>query len=205
MTPRPLVVLLAGRSGAGKSTFAPYLAHHLGGSVLDSDDLFSLPRRLVGDANGLGMAVVNAPLWRGSVHPRLLDLLLALAACAATAKRPAVAVSPWTAMVSSPARFASATEGMEVDWRWVVLQAAPEICRARIAARGWSMDRAKLADWETYDRACRTLPVPEGGCVVNTSSVRSWPALGAEVARWVKSGTLGENLPRPTIGEHHAR
>ena len=211
MTPRPVVVLLAGRSGAGKSTFAPYLAHHLGAAVLDSDTLFAVPRRVVGDANGLGMAVVSDPLWRESVHPRLLDLLLALAACAATAERPAVAVSPWTAMLCSPARFAIATEGMEVDWRWVMLQAAPEICRARIAARGWSMDHTKLADWDTYDRACRALRVPEGAYVADTSSVSSWPALGAEVARWVKGGTLGEDectahsTRRSPIGEHHAR
>lgn len=211
MTPRPIVVLLAGRSGAGKSTFAPYLARHLGAAVLDSDDLFALPRRVVGDANGLGMSVVSDPRWRESVHPRLLDLLLALAACAATGERPAVAVSPWTAMVTSPERFAAATDGMDVDWRWVVLQAAPEICRARIAARGWSMDHAKLADWDNYDRACRALRVPEGAYVADTSFVSSWPALGAGVARWVDGATHGEylgNAPstlQPTIGEHHAR
>ena len=125
MTPRPIVVLLAGRSGVGKSTFAPYLAHHLGAAVFDSDTLFEVPRRVVGDANGLGMAVVSNPLWRESVHPRLLDLLLALAACTATAERPAVAVSPWTAMLCSPERFAAATDGMEVDWRWVMLQGVP--------------------------------------------------------------------------------
>jgi shikimate kinase len=46
----PLVILLAGLPGSGKSTFAPYLARELNGSVLDTDDLFEAPRIAVGAA-----------------------------------------------------------------------------------------------------------------------------------------------------------
>ena len=140
--PCPTVVLLAGRSGAGKSTFAPHLARRLGGTVLDSDDLFTAPRQAVGEATGLGVSVVNDPIWRNSVHPRLLSLLLSLAACAASAEHPVVAVSPWTGMLGAPERFATATAGLGIRWRWVVLQAEPGICRERISERGWEMDAA---------------------------------------------------------------
>ncbi|MHB1712588.1 MAG: AAA family ATPase [Acidimicrobiales bacterium] len=161
--PCPTVVLLAGRSGAGKSTFAPYLARRLGGVVLDSDDLFTAPRRAVGEATGLGLSVVNDPIWRGSVHPRLLSLLLSLAACAASTEHPVVAVSPFTGVVASLERLVAGTAGVDVRWRWVVLVAEPGICRCRISERGWEMDAAKLANWENYDQACLTVAPGSSG------------------------------------------
>lgn len=197
--PCPTVVLLAGRSGAGKSTFAPYLARRLGGVVLDSDDLFTAPRRAVGEATGLGLSVVNDPIWRGSVHPRLLSLLLSLAACAASTERPVIAVSPFTGMVASPERLVAGTAGVDVRWRWVVLVAEPGICRERISERGWEMDAAKLANWDQYDQACRSLPVPEGAYVVDTSFVgpAQWPQIAEEVGAWV-GGTTTPHPLSPT-------
>jgi len=197
--PDRTVVLLAGRSGTGKSTFAPHLARRLGGTVLDSDDLFTVPRQAVGEATGIGVSVVNDPVWRNSVHPRLLSLLLALAACAAREEHPAIAVSPWTAMLASPERFATATAGLEVNWRWVILQAEPGICRYRISERGWEMDSTKLANWDKYDQACRAVPVPFGVYAVNTTHVRptEWPQIAEEVAGWL-DGTADTADPNPT-------
>jgi len=198
MTTRPLVVLLAGRSGVGKSTFAPYLARRLGGFVFDSDNLFDAPRRAVGEASGLGTAVVSSPVWKESVHPRLVDLLLSLAACGATPGHPVVVVSPLTAMVASPERFAAATDGFDVDWRWVVLQAEPEICRRRIVERGWEMDTLKLADWDNYDQACRALPIPDGAFIVDTSIVVSWPNMAGGVVRWLDDSRSGVGVHETT-------
>jgi broad-specificity NMP kinase len=70
---QPLVVLLAGLPGSGKSAFAPYLAHELNGSVLDTDDLFAAPRIAVGAALGIGTQVVDEPQWREVVHGRRLS------------------------------------------------------------------------------------------------------------------------------------
>lgn len=204
--PCPTVVLLAGRSGTAKSTFAPHLARRLGGSVLDSDDLFDAPRRAVGWASGLGISVVSDPIWRSSVHPRLLSLLLSLAACAASPGCPVIAVSPWTGMLASPERFVAATAGLDVRWRWVVLQAEPGICRYRISERRWEMDNAKLANWERYDQACRALPVPEGAYVVDTSFVKptQWPQIAEQVGAWVDGNSCwtpygtSDTPPRPT-------
>lgn len=181
----PTVVLLAGRCGTGKSTFAPYLARRLHGSVLDSDDLFDAPRSAVASASGLGLAVVDGYTWREKVHPRLLELLLALSACAASPSSPVVAVSPWTAMLSSPERFAHATSGLDVSWHWVVLQAEPGVCRYRISRRARPLDARKLERWDDYDASARSLPVPYSAYVVDTSFVRNWDPVAAEVAAWL--------------------
>ncbi|MHB1509128.1 MAG: AAA family ATPase [Acidimicrobiales bacterium] len=181
----PTVVLLAGRCGTGKSTFAPHLVRRLHGSVLDSDDIFDAPRSAVAEASGLGLAVVDGPVWRQEVHPRLLELLLALAACAASSGSPVVAVSPWTAMLSSPERFTRATSGLDISWRWVVLQAEPGVCKYRISDRARPLDASKLANWEDYDSAACSLEIPYGAYVVDTSFVRDWGPVAGEVAAWL--------------------
>lgn len=88
---------------------------------------------------------------------------------------------------------------MDVRWRWVVLQAEPGICRDRISERGWEMDAAKLANWENYDQACRSLPVPEGAYVIDTSFVgpAQWPQIAEEVGAWV-GGTTTPHPLSPT-------
>jgi gluconate kinase len=149
---QPLVVLLAGLPGSGKSTFAPYLAEALGVNVLDSDDLFEAPRIAVKAALGIGTRVVDELQWRQVVHGRLLSLFLALASTAATPEHPVIAVSPWTGFRRHyPEAFDKACAGLTSHFRWVIATCPPEIRHERICQRGRAMDATKIATGATPD------------------------------------------------------
>jgi predicted kinase len=192
---RTMVVLLAGRPGAGKSTFAPLLAGRLGAVVLDSDTLFDATRAQVGAAIGSSRAVVASDVWRTKVHPRLLQLLVAAAGAVACAGRPVVAVSPFTAMRHQPTLFAEAADGCpSVRWRWVVLDASGGCCRRRIETRGWAMDAPKLAGWDAYNADVEREPLPAGALVVDSSGpLESLGGLAARVAQQL----AGRRHPQP--------
>lgn len=196
-----LVVLLAGRSGTGKSSLAPLLAGELGAVVLESDELFDLARTQVGAALGIGPDVVNEPIWAERSHPRLVSLLLGLASTAASGGRPIVAVSPFSAYRGYPGLFAADSAALATRWAWVVLDAPGEVCRQRIERRGWAMDAAKLADWAVYDRACRELAEPWGALVVDTSApARSYPELAKSLAAGLRGDPGLQDIPADVPG-----
>ena len=142
---QPLVVLLAGLSGSGKSTFAPHLAKEMSAHVLDTDDLFDVPRAAVGEALGIGPRVVDDPRWRDEVHGRLISLFLAMASTAATVEHPVIAVSPWTGFRKDPATFDVACAGLSARFRWVSATCSPEARYKRICERGREMAATKIA------------------------------------------------------------
>ena len=158
---RPLVVLLAGLSGSGKSTFAPYLAKEMSAHVLDTDDLFDAPRAAVGEALGIGPRVVDDPRWRGEVHGRLISLFLAMASTAATVEHPVIAVSPWTGFRKDPATFDVACAGLSARFRWVIATCSPETRYKRICDRGREMDATKIASG----------PIPEHDFITPTEAI----------------------------------
>jgi DNA polymerase III delta prime subunit len=141
-----LVILLAGEPGSGKSTFAPHLAEALGGSVLDTDDVFGTARELVGEASGAGISVVCSESYQENCHPRLLSLLLAFAATAASNTNPIVAVSPWTGFLKDyPVSFEAACAGLDADFVWVFVVCSPINSYDRMVYRGREIDAAKIA------------------------------------------------------------
>ncbi|MHB1733421.1 MAG: AAA family ATPase [Ferrimicrobium acidiphilum] len=181
MSNQPLVVLLAGLPGSGKSTFAPYLAHELNGSVLDTDDLFEAPRIAVGAALGIGTRVVDELQWREVVHGRLLSLFLALASTAATPEHPVIAVSPWTGFRRHyPKAFDEACAGLTSRFRWVIATCPPEIRHERICQRGRAMDATKIASGMTFDP---DLAVPPDAITVDLGCDPSqYPTLAHQTA-----------------------
>lgn len=177
---RPLVILLAGLSGSGKSTFAPYLAKALDGNVLDSDNLFDQPRVAVGSVLGIGTKIVDEPAWRDIVHGRLLNLFLSIASIAATTEHPIIAVSPWTGFRERPDLFGRARIGLASDFQWVIIRCKPETRYQRICGRGREMDATKINAGVVPDPQ---LMIPHGAIVVDTESgVLQYPALAEQVA-----------------------
>jgi hypothetical protein len=177
---QPLVVLLAGLSGSGKSTFAPYLAKALDGNVLDSDDLFAVPRIAVGNALGVGTKVVDEPAWRDIVHGRLMSVFLAMASIAATRDHPVVAVSPWTAFREHPDSFDRARVGLDSDFRWVISKCEPETRYQRICDRGREMDTSKVSAGVVLDPKFTT--PPEAVVIDTECDISEYPALAEQVA-----------------------
>ena len=177
---QPLVVLLAGLSGSGKSTFAPYLAKEMSAHVLDTDDLFDAPRVAVGEALGIGPRVVDTPQWKGEVHGRLISLFLAMASTAATAEHPVIAVSPWTGFRKDPATFDAACAGLSARFRWVIATCSPETRYQRICGRGREMDATKIVSG----------PIPEHDLITPREAITvdlgcdfaTYPALADSVA-----------------------
>jgi hypothetical protein len=178
----PLVILLAGLSGSGKSTFAPYLAEALDATVLDSDHLFNVPRTVVGSALGIGPKIVDEPQWRGVVHGRLLSFFLALASTAATPDHPVIAVSPWTAFRQLHSKaFDEARSGLTSEFRWVIATCPSETRYGRICSRGREMDATKIATGPTPDP---DLDVPTGAiCVDLGCGLELYPSLACDVAQ----------------------
>jgi gluconate kinase len=177
---RPLVVLLAGLSGSGKSTFAPYLAKALDGNVLDSDDLFDSPRVAVGNVLGIGTKVVDEPAWRDIVHGRLMSVFLAMASVAATSEHPVVAVSPWTGFRQHPDSFNRACVGLDSDFQWVIAKCEPETRYQRICDRGREMDASKVSTGVVLNPKFMMHP---GSVVIDTEcGAFQYPALAEQVA-----------------------
>lgn len=176
----PLVVLLAGLPGSGKSTFAPYLAKAMSAHVLDTDDLFDAPRVAVGNALGIGTKVVDEPQWIHAVHDRLLSLLLSLASTAATVDHPVIAVSPWTGFRKQPVMFEKARAELLSEFYWVIATCPPQIRFERICERGRPMDSLKIASGLMPDPE---LNIPEGAITVDLGcSFDTYGVLASNVA-----------------------
>jgi len=177
----PLVVLLSGLPGTGKSTFAPHLADEMGAVVLDTDDIFSTAREYVGAILGVGHQVVHEEGWKKDVHGRLLSLLLSLASTAAQPGRPVIAVSPWTGFLKDyPASFNAASAGLNAQFRWVIARCEPEIRLARIKKRGRQMD--------VVDVNQEKLPTPPRAVSVDLSYlVDAYPIIAKGVANQLRS------------------
>ncbi len=182
---RPVVILLAGLAGSGKSTFAPYLAEALNATVLDSDNLFDAPRVAVGSALGVGVKIVDEPQWRDTVHGRLLSLFLALASTAATPERPVLAVSPWTAFRQPRSKaFDEARAGLTSEFRWVIATCPSEIRYGRICSRGREMDATKISIGPTPDP---DLDVPADYISVDLGcGLDLYPSIARDVAHALK-------------------
>jgi hypothetical protein len=181
MDNRPLVILLAGEPGSGKSTFAPYLAEALSGSILDSDDVFETTRRLVGEASGVGIDVVCSESYQENCHPRLLSLLLAFAATAARADHPVIAVSPWTGFLKDyPVSFEAACVGLDADFVWVFVVCSPTNSYDRMVYRGREIDAAKIAVGIQPRVSLRDLP---DGLIVDSDDYFGTDAYQKQAAR----------------------
>jgi len=177
---KPLVVLLAGLSGTGKSTFASYLAKALDGSVLDTDDIFDMPRIAVGNILGIGTQVVDQPAWRTAVHGRLLSLLLAMASVAATHEHPVVAVSPWTGFRENLNSFDKACVGLDADFRWVIAKCEPKTRYQRICDRARAMDALKMSAGIMLDPK---LAIPPKSIIMDTGcDISLYPAIADQLS-----------------------
>lgn len=177
---QPLVVLLAGLSGSGKSTFAPYLAKEMSATVLDTDDLFDVPRAAIGAALGIGPKVVDTPQWKGEVHGRLLSLFLAMASTASTAEYPIIAVSPWTGFRKDPSLFDEAQSGLSANFQWVIAICPPEMRYQRICERGREMDATKIASGPMPEPELST---PKGAITVNLGgTLEAYPDIAHNIA-----------------------
>jgi len=195
---KPLVVLLAGLSGTGKSTFAPYLAKELGGTVLDTDNFFDIPRIAVGNALGIGTKIVDYPAWRTTVHGRLISLFLAMVSVAATHEHPVVAVSPWTGFRENLNSFDKACVGLDADFRWVVAKCEPETRYERICKRARPMDSLKVSAGVVPDPK---LAIPPKSIFIRerrkTPSVRA--GMDRRILSWISPYWLRLSDPQPII------
>ncbi|WP_157695216.1 AAA family ATPase [Nakamurella panacisegetis] len=139
--PRPIVYVVAGPPGSGKSTLGRALAQHTGAVVLDQDvatnPLMAQLARLVGAGDDL-----DHPGLRGPVRDARYECLLDLAADNTGIGRDVVMIAPFTRECSDPVawdRLSAQVGGAQVQLVWVTV--SPEIALARRVARNLARDR----------------------------------------------------------------
>ncbi|MFF0754581.1 AAA family ATPase [Streptomyces sp. NPDC004267] len=150
---RPVVVLVGGFAGSGKSEFARFLTHLTGWPLLDKDPITRpLVERLLtaldGDPNDR-----HTDLYKQQVRPVEYDALMAAARANIDCAISTVLTAPFLAELTNQAwmrRLTNycASKGVDVVSIWVHCDL--ESMREHIVLRSAARDSWKLARWDEY-------------------------------------------------------
>ena len=150
----PLLRVVIGAAGSGKSTVAQRLAHEHAAAYLDKD---SMSARFVEAAL---MAAGQPPCDRESnpyyvekVLPLEYDSLLDVTGANLRLGQPVVVDAPFTPYLSEPQFVLAAAERFgwpAVDVEVVSVRVSPATLQQRLRHRALSRDRWKLSHWDEY-------------------------------------------------------
>ena len=139
--PRPIVYVVAGPAGSGKSTLGRALAAHTGSAVLDQDiatnPLMAQLARLVGAGDDL-----DHPGLRGPVRDARYQCLFDVAADNVGVGRDVVMIAPFTRECSNRQAWSLLADQVgDAHVRLVWVTVPPEVALARRIARNLARDR----------------------------------------------------------------
>lgn len=150
---RPILLLLGGHAGTGKTTFGRILARRAGWPLLDKDTTTQAVVEEVLRAYGLSPNDRESTLYLDRVHPLEHEALLNGAAENAACGLSVIVSSPFarelqeqTWIEQTRARFDALGSAVVIAWVHCDLVSM----RTYLQRRGASRDEAKLASWANY-------------------------------------------------------
>ena len=151
----PVLRVVIGTAGSGKSTVAQRLARELGAAYLDKDTLAGrfVEAALSVAGHAPGDRESNS-YYREQLLPLEYDSLLDVAGANLRLGRSVVVDAPFTPYLSDPQYIVDAAErltwpqGVHVDV--VCVRISPEMLKERLRSRALARDHWKLANWDEY-------------------------------------------------------
>lgn len=151
----PVLRVVIGTAGSGKSTVAQRLAHEHGAAYLDKDTLGARFVEAALSAAGYspGDRESNA-YYRERILPLEYDSLLDVAGANLRLRGSVVVDAPFTPYLTEPEYISQAAK----RFAWpdntrvevACVRVAPELLQERLRMRGLERDRWKLANWDEY-------------------------------------------------------
>jgi predicted kinase len=151
----PILLVVVGTAGSGKSTVAQRLAQEHGAAYLDKDTLSA--RFVEAALSAAGYSPCDREsnsYYLENILPLEYDSLLDVAGANLRLGRSVVVDAPFTPYLSDPQFIVGAAErftwpsGMRVDV--VCVRVAPEVLQKRLRSRALDRDQWKLANWDQY-------------------------------------------------------
>ena len=151
---RPVLRIVIGTAGSGKSTIAQRLASEHAAAYLDKDAMSArfVEAALIAAGYDPGDRESNA-FYRERILPLEYDSLLDVAGVNLRLGRPVVIDAPFSPYLSDPHFITTAAKRFDwppVDVEVVRVCVSPATLQRRLQERGLQRDRVKLAHWDDY-------------------------------------------------------
>jgi predicted kinase len=150
---RPVVLLVGGYAGSGKSEFSRILARATGWAILDKDTASRPAVELALEARGLPPEDRESETYVSVIRPREYEGLMSLVVENVECGTSVVATAPFLREFSDPAwvgRTTGQLEQLGAVVRLVWVRCDAESMYGYLRHRGAARDAAKLADWPGY-------------------------------------------------------
>ena len=150
----PILWIVIGTAGSGKSTIAQRLAREHDAAYLDKDAMSArfVEAALAAAGYDPGDRESNA-FYLERILPLEYDSLLDVAGTNLRIGRPVVIDAPFSPYLADPHFISTASQRFDwphVDVEVVLVRVSPETLRQRLRKRGLERDRVKLANWDEY-------------------------------------------------------
>jgi predicted kinase len=150
----PILRIVIGTAGSGKSTIAQRLARQHGAAYLDKDAMSArfVEAALVSAGYDPGDREAN-PFYRDNILPLEYDSLLDVAGANLRLGCPVVVDAPFSPYLSDPTFITEAAKRFDwppIDVEVIRVSVSPQTLRDRLSKRGLERDRVKLAHWNDY-------------------------------------------------------
>lgn len=150
----PILRIVIGTAGSGKSTIAQRLARRHGAVYLDKDAMSArfVEAALVSAGYDPGDREAN-PFYRDNILPLEYDSLLDVAGANLRLGCSVVVDAPFSPYLSDPAFITTAAERFDwppIDVEVVRVHVSPRTLQDRLRKRGLERDQVKLAHWDGY-------------------------------------------------------
>lgn len=151
----PVLRVVIGTAGSGKSTVAQRLAQEHGAAYLDKDTLGArfVEAALTGAGHAPGDRESNS-YYREHLLPLEYDSLLDVAGANLRLGHSVVVDAPFTQYLSDPGYIVDAAERLawppRVRVEVVCVRIAAEVLKQRLRSRALARDHWKLANWDEY-------------------------------------------------------
>jgi predicted kinase len=145
----PILHLICGPAGVGKSTYGRKLAAELGACFLDSDTVTEPVVRAGMKLGGEDPADRDSAVYRAAFRDAVYECLFATAA-ENLPHVDVVMVGPFTSEIQNPEFPVQLAARFGAEVKVIFVTCEESVRKSRIEARGNSRDETKLRDWDTY-------------------------------------------------------